>query len=416
MRIFWVIFSFFYLFVKESIAIENIHLGAFKIKPSFTVIRTYTDNIFPRDVKQVIMKDGNKKLIKDKTSATNIILFPNLELSLPIRNNLFNIIYKGRLIRYQQEDLERYNTDTHTINSKLQWHFLTGLSTEITDNLSYGENPPPHAWGINRTWYNNNISILTSYELGQKYKTEIEILKSYRRYKEKEFIPDNHDDFLIRNTILYQILPKTFLGFEYSYDRYKREDLPVQDTDYISQNYWFVIQFNNPNDRLNGSLRGGTTKVKYDDHTLNTGNNFFSFSADLTFKKSRYTIINFSGIRSQSTTGVTTEDYQYGSSFKSTELTLTLNHKFTYKISGELSYSYGWTNFNTEGAIYKAGLWEPITSARKDDIKKWSGKIEYQMRKWLGFKFNYTYTDHNSNYFAESYTKKLFSTEITFKF
>jgi hypothetical protein len=242
------------------------------------------------------------------------------------------------------------------------------------------------------------------------------VTKSYTRYKQDEFQPDNNDDIAITSSFLYQVMPKTFVGVEYTHDRYNRKDSPDQDTDSTSQNYWFVINFDDPNGRLNGKLSGGTTKIKYDDKTLNNGNSFFAFIGALAFKKSNYTTIQFSGMRAQANTGITTEDAQYGASFKNTRLTLQLIHKFTYKISGTVSFSYGKMEFNTEGATNTSGLWETVPIARKDDVKSWKGGLEYQMRDWLGFKVNYSYTDHNSNYLAEGYTRSLFTTEISLKF
>jgi len=309
-----------------------------------------------------------------------------------------------------------YDTDSHTITSKLLWHFFSGLTTEIVDNLNYAENPPPHAGEINRIWYGNNVSVLTSYELGRRYKSELEVTKSYTRYKGDQFKPDNSDNIAIRSSTLYQVMPKTFVGVEYTHDRYNRKDVPVQDTDNTSQNYWFVINFDDPDGRLNGKLSGGITKIKYDDKALNTGNNFFAFMGDLTFKKSKYTTINFSGMRAQANTGVTTEDAQYGASFRSTNLTISLIHKFTYKISGDVSFSYGKSEFNSEGATTQGGVGQTFSVARKDDTKSWSGGVEYKMRDWLGFKVSYKYTDYNSNYLQESYTKSLFTTGISLKF
>ncbi|MCX5885183.1 MAG: outer membrane beta-barrel protein [Proteobacteria bacterium] len=397
-------------------AAGNIHIESLKIMPSFTVNREYTDNYFPRDVKTVVDQNGNEKLVKVKKAASVITFNPTLGLSLPFRENLFNLFYHMRSVRFQEQDMQRYDNDSHTISSKLQWHFFSGLTTEIVDNLNYAQYPPAHSDGINRNLYRNSVSVLTSYELGRRYKSELEVTRSYRRFKEDQFKPDNSDNIAIRSSTLYQVMPKTFIGVEYTHDRYNRKDVPVQDTDNTSQNYWFVINFDDPDGRLNGKLSGGTTKIKYDDKTLNTGNSFFGFNGGLTFKKSKYTTIEFSGMRSQSTTGVTTEDAQYGASFKNTTLTLELIHKFTYKISGTVSFSYGKMEFNSEGATTQGGVGQTVSIARKDDVKSWGGGLEYKMRDWLGFKVNYSYTDHNSNYLEESYTKSLFTTGISLKF
>ena len=407
---------FLSFFTEESMAMGNIHIESLKIMPSFTVNREYTDNYFPRDVKTVVDQNGNEKLVKVKKAASVITFNPTLGLSLPFRENSFDLSYQMRSVRFQEHDMKIYDTDSHFITSKLLWHFFSGLTTEIVDNLNYAESPPPHGGGINRTWYGNNVSVLTSYELGRRYKSELEVTRSYVRYKQYEFQPDNYDDLSIRSSILYQVMPKTFVGVEYTHDRYNRKDVPVQDTDNTSQNYWFVINFDDPDGRLNGTLGGGITKIKYDDKTLNTGNSFFTFNGGLTFKKSKYTTIEFSGMRSQATTGVTTEDAQYGASFKNTTLTLGLIHKFTYKISGTVSFSYGKMEFNSEGATSSSGVWQTVSIARKDDVKSWSGGLEYKMRDWLGFKVNYSYTDHNSNYLEESYTRSLFTTGISLKF
>jgi len=395
----------------------NIHIESLKIMPSIVVAREYTDNYFPRDVKTVVDQNGNLKLVKVKKAVSLINLRPSLELLFPFRQNSFRLSYQLISVRFQEQDLQRLNANSHYIASKLQWHFFPSLTTEISDNLSYDESSGQHANGIMRNWYTNSVSVLTTYELGRSYKSELLVTRSYVRYKQGQFQPDNNDDLAIRNSILYQVMPKTFVGAEYTHDRYNRKDLPYQDTDNTSQNYWFVINFDDPDGRLNGTLGGGITKIKYDDKTLNTGNSFFAFNGGLTFKKSNYTTIQFTGMRAQANTGVTTEDVQYGASFKNTTLTLGLIHKFTYKISGTVSFSYNELQFNSQGASGTiGGIIQQLNLNRQDTAKTWSGGLDYQMRDWLGFKVLYSYVDHKSNFPNEAFKKNLFITEISLKF
>jgi hypothetical protein len=138
--------------------------------------------------------------------------------------------------------------------------------------------------------------------------------------------------------------------------------------------------------------------------------------ADLTFKKSNYTTITFSGARFQSNTGVTTEDAQYGSSFLSTMLSLSLTHKFTYKISGTVDFSYSEMQFNSEGARTEEGKPTPFNIERNDSRKQIGGELNYQMRDWLGFTVKYSHADNSSNVERESYKRNLFTTEISFTF
>jgi hypothetical protein len=407
---------FLSFFTKESIAMGNIHIESLKIMPSIVVAREYTDNYFPRDVKTVVDQNGNLKLVKVKKAVSLITLTPSLQLLFPFRQNSFNVTYQLNSRRFQDQDMQKFDSNSHNIASKLQWHFFPSLTTEISDNLSYDESSGQHATDIMINSQTNKVSVLNSYTLGRRYMSELEVTKSYSRYKQDQFKPDNNDDLAITSSFLYQVMPKTFVGVEYTHDRYNRKGSPYQDTDSTSQNYWFIINFDDPNGRLNGKLSGGTTKIKYDDPALNTGNNFFAFTGALAFKKSNYTTINFSGMRAQATTGVVSEDAQYGASFKNTMLTLGLIHKFTYKISGTVGFSYGKLEFNTEGATTTGGVGQTFSVARKDDTKSWGGGVEYKMRDWLGFKVNYSYTDHNSNYLEESYTRSLFTTEISLKF
>ena len=412
-----VICIFFSCFAKESMAMGNIHIESLKIMPSIVVAREYTDNYFPRDFTIVVDQNGNEKLVKLKKSASVIKLQPSLQLYLPFSQNDFMLSYRMQSLRFQNQDLQKFDSDSHYITSKLNWHFFPNLTTEITDNLSYAESIPDHINTIMYNWYGNRVSVLTSYELGRRYKSELEVTRSYTRYKQDQWKPDNDDDLTIRSSVLYQIMPKTFVGVEYTHERYNRKDVPGEDSDYNSQNYWFVISFDDPEGRLNGKLRGGTTKIKYDDKTLNTGNNFFGFMGDLTFKKSKYTTITFTGMRAQANTSLHTEDAFYGSSFKNTTLTLGLTHKFSYKISGTLSFSYNELQFNSQGASGTiGGIIQQLNLNRQDTAKTWSGGLDYQMRDWLGFKVLYSYVDHKSNFPNEAFKKNQFITEISLRF
>jgi len=395
----------------------NIHIESLKIMPSFTITREYTDNYFPRDFKIVVDQNGNEKFVKLKKSASVIKLQPSLQLYLPFRQNDFMLSYQMRSLRFQNQDLQKFDSDSHYITSNLKWHFFPNLTTEIKDKLNYSESIPDHINTIMYNWYGNEVSVLTSYELGRRYKSELEVTRSYTRYKQDVFQPDNDDDLSIRSSILYQVMPKTFVGVEYTHERYNRKDLPGEDSDYNSQDYWFVTSFDDPEGRLNGKLRGGTTKIKYDDETLNTGNSFFTFNGDLTFKKSKYTTIQFTGMRAQVNTSLHTEDAFYGSSFKTTMLGLELTHKFTYKISGTVGFSYNELKFNSQGASgIIGGIIEQFNLNRQDTAKTWGGELDYQMRDWLGFKVRYSYVDHKSNFPNEAFKKNLFITEISLKF
>jgi hypothetical protein len=405
------------LIAENSLAVDNIHIGALKVMPSLAVTREYNDNFFPRDVKTVIDENGNEKQVKVKKTVSFINLKPALQFLFPFRQNSFNLQYHMDTRRFQNQDLKSKDTTSHYIDSKSELHLFPGLTTEISNNLGFIEYVGYHENDKLRNRENNRISLLTSYELGQRYKVEILFDKLFVKFKQKQFTPDNSIDTSITSSILYQVMPKTFFGFEYNSERYSRKDTPDQDTDYISHDYWVTMNFDDPDGRLNGTLGGGITKIIYDDPALNaSGNNFFAFNGTLTFKKSKYTTIHFTGSRSQASTGITTEDAQYGSSYKTTTLVLQLMHKFTYKVSSTLSFLYGMSEYNTEGAVRTGGATVITSTSRKDTRKQWSGGLKYQMRDWLSFEVNYSHIDNSSNIFAESYKQNLFMTEISFKF
>jgi hypothetical protein len=403
------------LFTEESMAIGNIHIEALKIQPSMTVEREYSDNFFPRDFKTVIGQNGELKNVKIKTSESVIRFKPSLDLSLPFRQNSFDLHYEMRYLDFQ--DLNQFDTMSHMVASKSKWYFISGLTAEVKNSFQYAESIPAHIYQEVQQYRSNDLSILTSYALGRRYIVELEFKKYLIRFKENQFQPDNTDDTKIISTILYQIMPVTFVGFEYTYERYDRKDLPEQNKDYTAQYYWVTIKFDDPQGRLDGQFKAGTQKLVYDDQTLNTGNSFFGFSSDLTFRKSKYTKIVFSGRRFQATTGVTTEDAQYGASFTNTMLSLSLDHKFTYKISGKIGFAYTETKFNSQVASgFIGGIIEQLNFNRTDNQKKWTGELSYQMTDWLGFKARYIYTDNKSNVYVEAFKRNQFFTEITLKF
>jgi hypothetical protein len=407
---------FLSLFTEESMAAGNIHIESLKIMPSLIVTREYSDNYFPRDFKIVTDKNGQEKTVKIVTAASVIRTIPSLTLSLPFRENSFELIYRFRSVDFQDQDLNRFDTKSHFIQSKLKWHFISGFTTEIKDTLQYAENIPSYTRDIVRQYRDNTVRILTSYELGRRYISELEFEKYDLRYNQNQFKPDNLNNTTIKSRVLYQIMPKTYIGLELDHERYERKDQPGEDQDYTAQFYLVNIKFDDPDGRLKGQLSAGTEDIVYDDEALNTGGNFFAFSADLAFKKSKYTTIIFSGRRIQSNTSLNTSDAFYGSSFTNTMLSLGLQHKFTYKISGRIDFAYSDLQFSNKGATTTGGITESFNEQRKDIVKGWSGELNYQMRDWIGFRVGYSYTDDKSNISIESYKRKLFTTEISFKF
>jgi hypothetical protein len=400
---------------KESLATGNIHFESLKIMPSITVGREYSDNYFPRDFKMVIGQDGKEKIVKIKTAESVVKIKPSLDFLLPFGQNSFNLHYE--LNSYNFQDLKKYDTNNHAIGANLEWHFISGLTAKVSDwSTIAAASIPVHIYEDVRHYHDNKLSVIASYELGRRYTSEMQFDNSFIRWQENQFKQDNTNDKMITSRILYQIMPKTFIGFEYAHERYNRKDLPGENTDYTAHDYWVIMKFDDPTGRLNGQLKAGIQNLVYDDKTLNTGNNFFGFNADLTFNKSKYTSIVFSGQRFQATTGVVTEDAQYGASFTNTMLSLGLTHKFTYKISGTVNFAYTELEFNTEGSATADGTTQAMSMQRKDNEKKWGGELNYQMRDWLGFKVKYIHSDHNSNVPQEAFKRNQFMTEISFKF
>ena len=387
------------------------HFGSLKINPSLTVERYYTDNFFPRDYIIVQQEPGKEPIIKKiKTSKWTTTITPSLYFSLPLGRNSVDLGYTFR--HYSVQDLSEFTTKNHEISSTSKWYFISGFNLAMADTVHFGEGIGYHATDIIRNYTDNRISITGSYELTQRFSTKVGFEDYMIRFKQDVFKPDNTDRTMINASLLYQIMPKTFIGIEYSRERTDRQGTPARNTDHTTQDYGVTIQLEDPDGRLSGELRAGTEKLTYDDKSLNQMNNLFGFTADLTFKKSNYTTITFSGSRYQASTGITTEDAQYGASFTTTSFTLGLTHKFTYKISGTVNYAYVFTTYNTQGAISST----PINISRTDTVKRGGVELNYQIREWLGFAVKCYYTQDDSNLPQESYIKKDIMTTIIFRF
>ncbi|MFH0813618.1 MAG: outer membrane beta-barrel protein, partial [Pseudomonadota bacterium] len=153
--------------------------------------------------------------------------------------------------------------------------------------------------------------------------------------------------------------------------------------------------------KITGTIKGGYVTRDYDGPSDDWDG--FGMEGNLEYKISPYYLLSFKGFRKLLETSVTEYSITggpgvYGTYYTSTGGSLSLTHRFTYKISAMAEALYFSDDYRERGTLGRK---------RNDDRFGFGLGVNYQIQDWLGCKLSYHFLDNDSNIGVEDYTENL---------
>lgn len=390
------VFLAFFLTPLFSLAIEpagNIHIGQLDIHPSLSVKGAYNDNIYNED--------------KGETGTTITNISPGIAFQFPLQKHLLNMDCRAEFI--DASNHKNYQTDKYFANIMLDLDF-NRLNVQMGDNLADDSVAPHSKNGVRNDYYQNRFFLDASYKLGNRYK-----VKGFYRNELRDFNslqesgqPDPRLDNYTKNelgfNLFYRFLPLTSALVEYGYADIDNEDMEFRSTDSNTQRLWLGLTWE-ATSKITGIIKGGYVYRRYEADIEDFEG--FGMKGDLVYEATSYTIFGLKAFRKPVDTSVTQEEAFYGTYYLSSGGTLSVDHKFTHKISADAHVSY------TNDHYKQIGIYD---KKRDDDRMRFGVGGNYQVRDWLGFKVNYSYVDNDSNFNNEDYRTNVIAGKISLTF
>jgi opacity protein-like surface antigen len=372
----------------------NIHIGQLKIHPSLSIKEEYNDNIF-------------HEASNEKGSAITTVS-PGICFQFPFQRHFFQLDYRADII--EAERYHRvYDTDSHFTNVMLNLNF-NRLNLLLGDNWASDSTPPDYKNDIRNDYYQNRAFFEASYKLPGRYKIKGFYSNEFRDFdtfrKPGQFDPelDNYMKNEAGLTLYYRFLPLTSALLEYGFTHLNNTDKGFPTTDSDSHRIWLGLTWE-ATAKIVGTIKGGYVTRDYDGPSDDWDG--FGMEGDLKYKFSSFTTFSFKGFRKLLETSVTEEEGWYGTYYVSTGGTLSINHRFNYKLSAEASVSYFKDDYRERGLIGKK---------RDDDRFGFGFGINYKPQDWLGCRLSYNYVDNDSNIEVEDYRENRITANISLTF
>jgi hypothetical protein len=393
-------FFVFLLIASPTPAIEvadlpgNIHIGPLKIHPSLSIKEEYNDNIFHE--------------ASGESGAAITTVSPGILFQLPFQRHFLQVDYRVDLIEASRFH-RAYDTDSHFANILLDLDF-NRLGFLLGDNWKSDSTAPDYKDDIRNNYYQNRFFVDATYKLPGRYKikgfyrNEFRDFDSFRRPGQFNPELDNYMQNEAGINLFYRFLPLTSVLFEYGFTHINNTDKGFPTTDSDAQRFWLGLKWE-ATAKITGTIKGGYVNRDYDG--LSDDWDGFGMEGDLKYKFSSFTTFSFKGFRKLIQCSVTKEEGVYGTDYVSTGGTLSINHRFNYKLSAEASVSYFNDDYRERGLIGKK---------RDDDRFGFGFGVNYQIQDWLGCKLSYHYVDNDSNIEVEDYRENLITgaLELTF--
>jgi len=344
----------------------NIHIGQLDIHPSLSVKNEYNDNIYG--------------VASHEAGSAITTISPGIAFQLPIQKHLLNMDCRAEFIEPSHH--QNYEADNYFANIMLDLDF-NRLNVLIGDNFVRDSVAPDSENDIRNDYYQNRFFLDASYKLANRYKIKgfyRNELRDFNRFH-KSWQPDPELDDYTKNefgfNLFYRFLPLTSALVEYAYTNTNNDDMGFPSTDSDTQRLWLGLTWE-ATSKITGTIKGGYVYRNYEVGIDDFDG--FGMKGDLTYKFTSYTIFGLKGFRKPFDTSVTQEEAVYGTYYVSTGGTLSVDHKFTHKITASADVSYTNDNYEEKGIYDKR---------RDDDRIRFGVGVNYQVQDWLGCKVSY---------------------------
>ncbi|MDY6854457.1 MAG: outer membrane beta-barrel protein [Thermodesulfobacteriota bacterium] len=370
-----------------SMAREKLYIGRLEISPLLNLKGTYTDNVYQTS--------------DEEESDLITTLSPFIGFALPVKRHVIKFDYMADIIKYSEYN--EHDTEDHLLKGLIDLQFQDKWNVKFGNDWNSSSTPPEFETDERNDFYLNTSFAKVSYKFADRYTINTDYKhitkrfdKSYPKYSDRL---DNFDRDDIGASIVYQAWAKTSILFEYIFTDIDNEDYDFPSTDSESHTAYIGLIWK-ATAKLTGVIKGGYIGRDYDD--AGEDETDFAYYADLTYNWSKDTIFLFSGAREILETSVTAEEGPYGTNYISTSADISLEHRFTSKLSSSFGVSYTLNDFSEKGTIGKK---------RKDDRYTVTAGLTHKIIKdWLIGNLKYDLTNNESNIAIEDYKEN----QVTF--
>jgi len=347
----------------------NLHVGQLKIHPFFSLSDTVSDNIY--------------STADEKKSDSIMTYTPGLELELPFGRHKAEVQYSTVMSRHEKYSGE----DTTDNNAKglVDFRFGGGLGLGLSDSYTAGHEPrSSSASGFIEKFKHNVEAVSTSFT-ADRTKLQFDFGKGAWDYQTSSF--RNRDETTFSGDLFYRFLPKTSAFIEYAHGNVAYDDPSLgldsnADTESVGLT-WEITA------KSKGTIKAGFQQKKFESSSQENFKGWVS-SIDLHHDFSKYIGLTLTGQRTVNEASVPGTSY-----LVTTGAFAELSYTFIRKLALLARGSYGVDDFSNPIP--------PDTITRKDQTSLGGLGINYTMRDWLTFGFDYNSRTRRSNFPANDY-------------
>ncbi len=369
----------------------KIKLGPVEIHPSIGLMETYSDNIYA--------SYDNKPKKSDHITT----LSPGIRFLLPLKRHSFQADYKADINLYSYNDETNYTN--HLFGGALSLDFPGGLIFKLSDYYSiatvlrkwkelaeFSGSEDPYR---EMDYKANDLNAKVRYNFADRWAIAVWYNNYDFDYDESYDDSGSYNRNLGGGSIFYRFTAKTEALIEYNYSKVNYNTYDTYDN---KNNMAYIGLSFDPTAKLNGYLKLGWMKKKYDKTVSSKDDSFDNFSSlvDLGYDISSYNQLRLKVYRAIE------EDLDTNAPFTKNDININFRHVLAWNenINLNANVGYGTSDFE-ESATDTDG-----TNKIRDD-EKWYGGVSvgYAIQKWLKFDLNYTYTDNNSNFKRYDYSE-----------
>jgi len=377
----------------------KIRVGKMKVIPELSVSEIYDDNIYSGN--------GTNQQNEREESDWLTEIRPGLMFDYALPGNRGNIQagYSGALVYYAGEEENDWQNHSGflNVNYKAPGGLMFNLAERYTDAEDPYGSPDQYAIGRPKTErWSNDLNAGLGFEFSRKFR----IIGRYGYYKQDyDQLQDFTQDYEIQKfgggfQMLIPKFAKTWAFLRYFY----------ADQDYFSHPAGLGVTERNDADRdwhevtagltwdsgakLRGELRFGYAWYNFDNERDPAGNLYedkdtWVAATNLQYQMRENTRFSFGLMRAVRTTGAASKEFFEDTSIRA-GVVQGLWHRFFIK--ADVSYSQNEYNL-------------PVRDPREDDNYYASLILEYLIQDWLKAGVGYDWTEKESNYDANDYTK-----------